>query len=268
MALMRCRECGHQVGYQAAACPQCGAPLVAAKSSLFWVALGVGAIVLITPVIAAVVIAAIPSLDASRVDRTRVDIAFIGNALSLYYVKKGTYPETGSGLRALVANGILEKVPLDPWGREYVYGLESGTPFIMSYGKDGEPGGTEIDADISTAPGGGMEEACEEQLSNVEPRCHARVTEEDLYTWTISEPGAYQLTVHVPAKKLPLDPGLIVTDSTGAEVANVAGGVGKSVGATIEAKAGTYKVRVFPADNFKVKGGYSYDLEIALGASK
>jgi len=52
-------------------------------------------------------------------------------------------PETGKSW--------LPKVPLDPWGNEYVYQVDSdGTYEILSYGKDGQPGGEGENADISS----------------------------------------------------------------------------------------------------------------------
>ena len=84
-----------------------------------------------------------------------------------------------------------------------------------------------------------------------------------MYTWTVTKPGKYDLTVYAPSKKVAFDPGLMITDASGAEVANVSGGVGGNATTTVEAKAGVYKVKVYLADNFKVKGGYSYEMEIA-----
>jgi hypothetical protein len=44
----------------------------------------------------------------------------------------------------------LDKLPLDPWGRPYVY--ESfDPPRIVSYGADGVPGGRFFDADLTSA---------------------------------------------------------------------------------------------------------------------
>ncbi|MFO0599523.1 MAG: GIDE domain-containing protein [Myxococcaceae bacterium] len=104
---------------------------------------------------------------------------------------------------------------------------------------------------------------CPSEMTDVRLRCHNQVTDEDMYTWTVTKDGKYELTVYTPAKKVPFDPGIIVTDGSGAEIANVAGGVGNNAVATVDVKAGTYKVKVWPADNYKVKGGYSYEFEIA-----
>ena len=107
-------------------------------------------ITILSLLMAAVGIAVIPQLDQAKVDRARLDIANINNALKTYYAKKGNYPDTGAGLKAVVDAQILEKMPTDPWDHEYQYLLEGGKPVIKSYGKDGSEGGTDSDADISS----------------------------------------------------------------------------------------------------------------------
>jgi general secretion pathway protein G len=107
-------------------------------------------ITIISLLMAAVAISVIPALDSARVDRAKMDIQTIQTALKTHYAKKGNYPDTGAGLKALVDTQILEKTPVDPWDHEYVYVLEAGKPVIMSYGADGAPGGVEKDADISS----------------------------------------------------------------------------------------------------------------------
>lgn len=101
-------------------------------------------------IMAAVGVAVIPKLDEAKQDTARLDIANIHNALKLYYTKKGKYPDTGTGLKALVDTQNLENLPRDPWGNEYVYMNEGGKPVLMSYGADGTQGGEGPDADISS----------------------------------------------------------------------------------------------------------------------
>ncbi len=90
-------------------------------------------------------------------------------ALKLYQMDNGAYPTQRQGLQALVfpspldpqprrfpADGYLDRreLPVDPWGNPYVYlipGSGGETYEVMSYGADGQPGGTGKDADISTA---------------------------------------------------------------------------------------------------------------------
>lgn len=100
-------------------------------------------------------------LGKSEVKAARAQIAGLGKALDLYRLDTGHYPAQDLGLQALVAapaNEIkwqgpyLDKgVPLDPWGQAYVYKFpgEHGEYDLLSYGKDGKPGGVNEDADIS-----------------------------------------------------------------------------------------------------------------------
>jgi general secretion pathway protein G len=102
---------------------------------------------------AAVGVAVIPQLEAARRDRASLDIKNIQGAMKLYYPKKGKYPDTASGLQALVEAQALEQMPKDPWNNDYVYINEGGKPVIISYGADGTAGGEGNDADISSADG-------------------------------------------------------------------------------------------------------------------
>jgi general secretion pathway protein G len=97
----------------------------------------------------AVGISAIPMLRAAQRDRAGLDLKSLEAAMRLCHHKHGRIPELSGGFKALVDAGCLDGVPRDPWDNDYVYRKQDGTSVILSYGKDGEPGGTGIDADIS-----------------------------------------------------------------------------------------------------------------------
>ncbi len=91
----------------------------------------------------------------------RSQIEAFNRALGAYRLDVGSFPSTEEGLAALVTrpataakwNGpYLEKtVPPDPWGRPYLYRApgENNADFdIISYGKDGQPGGEGDAADL------------------------------------------------------------------------------------------------------------------------
>jgi general secretion pathway protein G len=100
---------------------------------------------------AAVGVAIVPTFNKAKVDTARNnDIPNIMNGLKTYYLQKGKYPDTGTGLKALVDAQILDKVPLDPWKNPYVYMLEANKPVVISYGDDGVPGGSDFGTDISS----------------------------------------------------------------------------------------------------------------------
>ena len=110
-------------------------------------------ITIIALLTSAVAVAVIPQLDQSKKDRARgIDIPAIKQGLDTYYAKKGKYPDTGMGLKALVDAQIMDKLPMDPWDHEYIYLLESGKPVIKTYGKDGNEGGEDDISSKDAAP--------------------------------------------------------------------------------------------------------------------
>lgn len=103
----------------------------------------------------------------SKIQITRAQIDAFEKALDQYRLDTGRYPSAEQGLAALVdrpgdepkwAGPYLRKaVPTDPWDRPYVYRQpgERGEFDLLSYGKDGQPGGQGEDADIGTGVAGG-----------------------------------------------------------------------------------------------------------------
>src|SRR6266404_2911545 len=91
----------------------------------------------------------------SEVNVAKAQIDALEKALDQYRLDTGHYPSTEAGLVSLVQRPqneakwsgpyLRKDVPLDPWSRPYVYKMpgEKGGDFdILSYGKDGQPGGT------------------------------------------------------------------------------------------------------------------------------
>ena len=103
--------------------------------------------------------------DEARAVAAKSDIASLISALKLYRLDNQRYPTTDQGLSALVArptiaplppnwkpNGYLDRLPNDPWGHPYQYlnpGVR-GEIDVFSFGADGAPGGSGIDADIGS----------------------------------------------------------------------------------------------------------------------
>ncbi len=83
-------------------------------------------------------------------DRARMDIQNLRNAVTTYHRKYGRYPDTDAGLLALVGAQLIDRLPVDPWEREYRYELNAEQPIISSLGSDRAPGGTGEAADISS----------------------------------------------------------------------------------------------------------------------
>jgi len=101
-------------------------------------------------------------LGKSETTTAKAQIDAFSKALDAYRIDTGRYPTTEQGLNALLTapagatkwNGpyLSKAVPPDPWGRAYLYRAPGGSGRdyeISSYGKDGVPGGTGDDADLS-----------------------------------------------------------------------------------------------------------------------
>ena len=99
--------------------------------------------------------------DAARRTAARAQINSFVTALGAYKLDTGTYPSTEMGLAALRVrpegvnqwNGpyLPQDIPLDPWGRPYLYkypGEHGDEPDLVSLGSDGQPGGDGNNADI------------------------------------------------------------------------------------------------------------------------
>jgi len=101
------------------------------------------------------------NLGKGQAGAAKAQIELLGQALDQFRLDVGRYPSTQEGLNALVTNpGIdnwqgpyLKKgLPNDPWGRPYHYQSPGshGEYDLVSYGKDGSPGGEGEDKDITS----------------------------------------------------------------------------------------------------------------------
>ena len=93
--------------------------------------------------------------EQARRMKAKIDIRNIESALALFKTDTGRFPTTSEGLEALVSDPGIKgyKVPVDPWGNRYIYicpGVASKDYDLESYGKDGEDGGTEDNADVES----------------------------------------------------------------------------------------------------------------------
>ncbi|TDG15043.1 type II secretion system protein GspG [Seongchinamella unica] len=101
--------------------------------------------------------------DEARVQKAQADFKAIETALKIYRLDNYVYPTTEQGLEALVEpssldpvprnfkkGGYLPELPLDPWGRPYLYLSpgENGEVDIYTLGADGLSGGEDQNADI------------------------------------------------------------------------------------------------------------------------
>jgi general secretion pathway protein G len=100
-------------------------------------------------------------IGKSEIQVARAQIDSFDKALDQYRLDMRRYPSSEQGLKALVERPVNEPgwsgpylrkdVPADPWGRPYIYRAPGtkGDYDLVSYGKDGQPGGTGEAADIT-----------------------------------------------------------------------------------------------------------------------
>ncbi len=98
--------------------------------------------------------------DEARRTKALADIKGIEEALHLFKLDNGYYPTTAEGLQGLVQkpanarnwnpDGYLDKLPVDPWGNNYVYFSDGQEYIVKSYGADGQEGGEGKNADIDS----------------------------------------------------------------------------------------------------------------------
>jgi general secretion pathway protein G len=85
----------------------------------------------------------------SEVQVARAQIDALEKAVDQYRLDNRRYPTNEEGLAA-VQSYLKKTLPNDPWGRPYVYRTpgERTDYEVVSYGRDGKPGGSGEDADI------------------------------------------------------------------------------------------------------------------------
>ncbi|HEX4561611.1 MAG TPA: type II secretion system major pseudopilin GspG, partial [Gemmatimonadales bacterium] len=101
----------------------------------------------------------------AKVSAAKAQLELFGLALDQYRLDNDYYPSTAQGLEALrsAPSGdpsarnwrgpyLKKPVPVDPWGRSYLYkspGDSTKTGYdLLTYGRDGKPGGIGEDGDI------------------------------------------------------------------------------------------------------------------------
>lgn len=98
----------------------------------------------------------------SEIKTARAQLDAFDKALATYRLDTGRYPTSEQGLKALVERPsdepkwsgpyLAKALPPDPWGRAYAYRQpgDNGRDYdLLSFGKDGQRGGSGEAADIS-----------------------------------------------------------------------------------------------------------------------
>lgn len=100
-------------------------------------------------------------IGKSETKAAKAELDALGKALDQFRLDTGHYPSMEQGLAALFTpqpnepkwdGPYLQKdVPLDPWDRPYIFRIpgEHGEYDLLSYGKDGQPGGAKEAMDVT-----------------------------------------------------------------------------------------------------------------------
>ncbi len=100
-------------------------------------------VVIIIGILAAVVVPKFAGRGKeAQINACKTSIANISTAINLYEVDNGSFPPT---LQSLVTKGnesnwkgpYLDKVPVDPWGHEFIYSPRENGFDLKSLGPDG-----------------------------------------------------------------------------------------------------------------------------------
>ena len=103
----------------------------------------------------------------AKISAAKAQIELFALALDAYRLDNDYYPSTAQGLQALRTRPegepearnwrgpyLRKEIPNDPWGRPYVYRSPGDanpmTYDLASYGRDGQAGGENEDADITS----------------------------------------------------------------------------------------------------------------------
>jgi general secretion pathway protein G len=123
------------------------------------------AVLVILGILATIVVVNVsPVFQRANFEKVRADMAQTTKALELYKFNEMTYPNTSQGLDALITphselknpflfpdGGYISSIPLDPWGREYLYiypPQKSRNFDLFTLGADGLEGGTGENTDL------------------------------------------------------------------------------------------------------------------------
>ena len=143
-------------------------PTTSAQRNQGFTLIEIMAVVLIIGMLSGIVgFAVFQQVDKARVVTAKTQISRLESSLELYAMDNGRFPTSEQGLEALITEptgapeplsyqpgGYLKggELPLDPWGYEFQYespGTNNQDSYdLWSFGKDGIPGGDDLNADL------------------------------------------------------------------------------------------------------------------------
>ncbi len=88
------------------------------------------------------------STAKARVMKAKSDVRIIYDAAVSFEAQTGDWPDSVDELvnardpdTGMLLPGTLPEVPKDPWKNEYLFEMGDDGPVVITYGKDGSPGG-------------------------------------------------------------------------------------------------------------------------------
>lgn len=117
-------------------------------------------LVIIGLVATVAVINVMDRLERGKVDLAKGQVDTLAKGVSMFKMDHGKFPDSLQDL--VTAPGWIKKpfpeggyfeqttIPVDPWGNPFSYVQDSASKFtITCYGRDGQPGGTGYDGDLT-----------------------------------------------------------------------------------------------------------------------
>ncbi len=115
------------------------------------------AVVIIGILLGGGTIAVMTYISRAKVTRANADLQKYQEQVISFRMLVGAYPkslkdltEEQDGEDGNKVDALINRIDNDPWGRAYLYEVNDDDFEIMTYGRDGRPGGEGEDTDIST----------------------------------------------------------------------------------------------------------------------
>lgn len=92
-------------------------------------------------------------VGTSKQKTAKAQMQMLATAIDAYRLDTGDYPKTLEDLRVSTGDFwdgpyMPKEIPKDPWGNQYILLKSDNGINLISYGKDGQPGGEDENQDV------------------------------------------------------------------------------------------------------------------------